>query len=800
ANNALIVAGGKSNVGKSGADRVVWRDRIHVLTEPDGHWCSDWQLPRPLAGGVSITTDDGLLLIGGGDGKRHYANVQLIRWDGEKIIVKSLPPLPHPNAFCCGAKLGNTIYIAGGQERLDSSQLLGVFWTLDLSENGDQAAWRKLDTWPGKPRKFAVAAAQDGAFFIFGGQSLDTDGRVPYLADGYRYDPKKNSWSQITDMPRPLSAAATPAPALGQAHIALIGGCSEKNSESGDDAFSPGDVLAYHTITDTWITAGELPSELRIGSWAISNLPATWWQDRFVLPGGKFSSDKASSAIITAAPQRTSKGFTWLDYTMLVIYLGTLVWMGFYFSRREKSTDDFFLGGHRVPWWAAAMSIFGTQLSAITFMATPALVYRTNWVYFFGNMTVVAMVPVFIYFYIPFFKQLNVTTAYEYLEIRFNLTTRLLGSTAFLLFQVGRLGVVLLLPALALSIVTGLNVYACIAVMGILATLYTVLGGIEAVVWTDVLQVIVLVGGALICLIIIVQSIDGGLATVVSMGAASGKFRVANLTWDFATTSLWVVVIGRAMEQLISYGSDQTVVQRYLVTPDMKAAQRAMWTKGALTFVTTFLFFGLGTSLWAFYKTHPQLLNVTGRTDDIFPWFVVQQLPLGLSGVVIAGLLAAAMSSLDSSMNSMATVITTDFYRRFRTNVSDHHCLALARWLTALLGILGTALAMYFAFLRTMSMWDHYIKIIGFFGGGLAGLFIAGIFTRRIHGPGVVVGMFTSAAVLYLVRTYTDVHFFLYAGIGIVSCVTVGYIASLLIPLESRDLKGLTIHTRRREE
>ena len=307
---------------------------------------------------------------------------------------------------------------------------------------------------------------------------------------------------------------------------------------------------------------------------------------------------------------------------------------------------------------------------------------------------------------------------------------------------------VLFLPALALSIVTGLNVYACIAVMGILATLYTVLGGIEAVVWTDVLQVIVLIGGALMCLVIIVQNIDGGVATVVSMGAASGKFHVANLTWDFTTAALWVVIIGRGMEQFISYGSDQTVVQRYLVTPDMKAAQRAMWTKGALTLVTSFLFFGLGTALWAFYKTHPQLLNVTGRTDDIFPWFVVQQLPLGASGLVIAGLLAAAMSSLDSSMNSMATAITTDFYRRFRTDVSDQHCLTLARWLTALLGLLGTALAMYFAFLQTMSMWDHYIKIIGLFGGGLAGLFVAGIFTRRINGPGVVVGMLSSALVL----------------------------------------------------
>ena len=784
-----------------GAAHTVWRDGILVLTHPEGQWRSDFRLPRPLAGGVSITTDAGLVLIGGGDADRHYADVLLVEWDGNQIEVSPLPPLPQANAFCCGAKLGETIYVAGGQEQPDSPGPSAVFWALDLSPKDAKAAWQQLAPLPGKPRVHAVAAAQDAAFFVFGGRTFGADGRNVGLADGYRYDPKKERWSRIADLPRPVVAAATPAPALGQAHIAIVGGRAEPPTtpEGGADAnISPCDILVYHTITDTWITVGELPTELCDHGEPISDLPATRWEDRFVLPGGTLPSGEASSAVVTAAPEWTSKGFTWPDYVVLVFYLGTLVVMGFYFARREKSTNDFFLGGHRVPWWAAGLSIFGTQLSAITFMATPALVYRTNWVYFVGNMMVAAMVPVFVFFYIPLFKQLNVTTAYEYLEKRFNLTTRLLGSLAFLLFQVGRLGVVLFLPALALSIITGLNVYICIALMGVLATAYTVLGGIEAVVWTDVVQAVVLVGGALLSLVLIVQSIDGGLATVVSMGASAGKFHACNLTWDFATTALWVVIVGRAMEQLVSYGADQTVVQRYLVTPDLKAAQNAMWTKGVLTVVTTCLFFSLGTALWAFYKTHPTCLNITGRTDDIFPWFVVQQLPVGISGLVIAGLLAAAMSSLDSSMNSMATAITTDFYRRFRTTASDHHCLVLARWLTALLGLLGTALAMYFVFLRTTSMFDHYVKIIGLFGGGLAGLFVAGIFTKRIHGPGVVVGMLASTVVLYLVRTFTTVHFFLYSGIGTVSCVVIGYAASLLIPAQPRDLTGLTIHSRSR--
>ncbi len=805
--DALIVAGGTSLTdGPSLAEtKPLWHDQVYVLTEPNpnGHWQGGFNLPQTRAYGVSLTTERGVVCLGGSDGTRHYADVLLLEWADSQLKTVRLPPMPQAAAFFCGAVIGQSVYVAGGRSQPDSPQALKTFWRLDLA--AEQPQWEQLAPWPGCARMLAVAAAQDGSFFLVGGVALEktpsSARKSVDLTDCYRYDPQEAKWQQIADVPRNVSAAPTPAISLGQSHFAIIGGDGRQWFQMAEQTGTKqpavaSDMLLYHTITDTWIRARGPAAGSDGRLFPIEMATTTRWGGRAIIAGGQSGHGVPTSEVWSAEPVKMTKGFRWPDYGVFVLYLATLVCMGFYFARREKSTNDFFLAGHRVPWWAAALSIFGTQLSAITFMATPALVYRTNWVYFIGNMTFVAMVPVFVFFYIPFFKNLNVTTAYEYLERRFNLTTRLLGSLAFLLFQVGRLGVVLFLPALVLSMVTGLNVYFCIAVMGVLATVYTVAGGIEAVVWTDVLQVFVLIGAALLSLIVIVRSIDGGLATVVSMGVSAGKFHCVDLTWDFATTALWVVVVGRAMEQLISYGSDQTVVQRYLVTPDLKAAQNAMWAKGALTLVTTFIFFGLGTALWAFYKTHPALLNITGRTDDIFSWFVVQQLPAGISGLVIAGLLAAAMSSLDSSMNSMATVITIDFYRRFHTNVSDHHCLVLARWLTALLGLLGTALAMYFAFLKTASLWDHYIKIIGLFGGGLAGLFVAGIFTRRIHGPGIVIGMVASAVVLYFVKTYTDVHFFLYAAIGIASCVVIGYLASLVIPTRPRDLTGLTIHTR----
>ncbi|GAG30661.1 unnamed protein product, partial [marine sediment metagenome] len=247
--------------------------------------------------------------------------------------------------------------------------------------------------------------------------------------------------------------------------------------------------------------------------------------------------------------------------------------------------------------------------------------------------------------------------------------------------------------------------------------------------------------------------------------------------------------LGSAMQQLVSYTADQTVVQRYLTTADEKAAARGIWTNAVLTIPATLIFFGVGTALWAFYKTNPAMLNPTGKSDDIFPWFIAQQLPMGVAGLVIAGLFAAAMSSLDSSLNSMATTITTDFYRWRRPQATDRQCLKLARWLTVALGLFGILSAIIMAVLQSESMWDQYIKVIGLLGGGLAGLFALGIFTRRTTGRGAVVGFLGSAGVLFCVSYFQLVNLLLYAAVGIVGCFVIGYLASRLMPDRRRDLE-----------
>ena len=773
-NDVIIVAGGLSEKG--------YFDSIYVLDRTDREWRPAGKLPHPMAGGVSISTKQGVVCLGGCDDQNFFNDAFLLRWDEQTkaVLLDELPSLPEKRAFAVGTCLDNAIFIAAGACGRNAHQSLITAWSMDLSTEKEGLYWKALPDFPGTPRRYAAGAGQDGRFLILGGETA----KGKPLCEAFAYQLDTQTWRKIANIPCSVSAAVSSAPALGQSHVAIIGGRRNGAGVEGDR------VLAYHTITDTWI---ELKSSI-----AVQEAPCVNSGGKFVIPGGRTYNGQVRSEVLAASTLTTTRGFSWIDYAMLGLYLATLLYMGFYFSNREKSTDDFFLAGHRVPWWAAATSIFATQLSAITYMATPAMVYRTNWIYAGGNFAVVAMIPVFIFFYMPFYRQLNVTTAYQYLEKRFSTTARLLGSISFLIFQAGRMGVVLFLPAMALQIVTGMNIYMCIIMMGILSTVYTVAGGIEAVIWTDVLQVVVLMGGAVLSLYIVVSSVDGGLGEVVAMGANAGKFKLIDWSWDLTTTSIVVVLAGRSLEQLISYGSDQTVVQRYLVTPDLREAQKSLWAKGCLTLVGTFVFFGLGTSLWVFYKTHPGLLNITGRTDDIFPWFIVHELPVGISGLLIAGLVAASMSSLDSSMNSMATSITADFYRRFAgTHKSEHHYLNFARYLTLLLGVLGTLLALYFAFLQTKSMWDQYIKVIGLFGGGVAGMFVAGIFTRRVNGVGIVVGLFASALLLHLVRSHTSLHFFLYGGIGIVGCVLVGYLASLILPSRKKDLSGLTIWTKR---
>ena len=486
--------------------------------------------------------------------------------------------------------------------------------------------------------------------------------------------------------------------------------------------------------------------------------------------------------------------FGWINYSILAIYLLLMVGIGFWCSRHNKNTNDFFRGGQRIPWWAAGFSIFATMLSSITFMAVPAVAYGEDWYLFLAN-SYILITPIVIYVFLPFYRRLNITSAYEYLEKRFNLATRMVASGLFVLFQTGRIAIVLYLPALALATVSSIDLKTSILVMGVLCIIYTMMGGIEAVIWTDVVQTLVLLGGAVFSLVLIFSRLDMSGSEMIRIGIENRKFfENTDWSWNLMSGTAWTILLGSLFHNMFSYTASQDVVQRYITTKDEKTAARAIWLNALISMPAQAVFFAIGTALFIFYRMHPEGLREGLSNDAIFPFFIVNEIPVGIAGLIVAGLFAAAQSSASSSMNSVATALVTDFHRRLRPDSSEQFNLLLARLFTLLTGAIGVVLALAVAAADLRSALEAYLNIIGLFGGTVSGIFILGVAFKRANGFGAVAGALISAVVVFLVKE--NVHFYAYAFVGIFTTVTTGLVFSCLAgKQDTRNLDKLTIRS-----
>ncbi len=834
-NDALIIAGGANFPAPVWENDKIYHDDIYVLVKtdpavekssPGSHfrWIKASPLNHPIAYGASVSTDHGVVCMGGNDSQRVYDHVFLLKWDPETESVQTemLPRLPLPCTNGSAAVIGNTIYLAGGQQGLGLETALNNFWSLDLSQTRDNE-WKKLPPWPAPARALNITVAQHNGYtdciYLIGGRRLVGDpekGNYEFLKDVYEFNPSRYEAAFAEDMEYNSDAHPNPSPwrvraevpsyvmagtgiALGQSHILIPGGADGSFFYRVDELKDnhpgfPKKAFLYHTITNTWIPTSP-PPENQVTTRAVQ------WENRIVIPSGEIRPRVRSPRILAAREVTNKKPFGTVNFMVLVIYLMGMVGVGVYFMRRNKDTNDFFRGGQRIPWWVAGCSIFATMLSSITYMAIPAKAYATDWTYLLSYPPIFITAAFVVYFILPFFRRIDATSAYEYLEKRFNLVARLIGSSLFVMFQIGRMAIVMFLSALALAAITPLTEPQCILIMGVLSIIYCTLGGIEAVVWTDTIQTFVLLGGALLILVIILVNLEGGISTFFTIATADHKLHTIQWNWDkqsYMTTAFWVVFFGALGQNLVSYTSDHAVVQRYLTTRDERAAAKAIWTNGIMSLFAGLLFFSLGAALFVFYKTHPSHLDPVFRTDAIMPLFIVREIPVGLAGLIVAGIFAAAQSTISTSMNSTATAIVTDFFRRFHLVGSEKAYLNLARWMTILLGSAGTAFALLFVKSDVKSLFDSFISIIGLFGGSLAGLFLLGMFTRRAHGVGAVVGVIAGAVVLYLVKMHTQTHIFLYALVGIFTCMLVGYLVSLLIPGKLHPIEGLTIYSLKR--
>lgn len=796
----VIVAGGANFPGapvQKGGEKVFY-DRIYrfVVTAPKGQlmpsgcWEERGRLPKAMASGASVTCERGVVCIGGTDGTNLSNEVWLITRDG----VQELPSLPVALCEHAACYHDGKVYVIGGQSPGHPSGNKAVY-VLDLS---GQQAWQPLCQMPGKSRLQSIASIQTSVngpcLYVFGGYTTkdepSTKGKVQVQTDGLCLDLKTMNWNVTKSLPVNVTGGACVN--SGYSHIIMMGGFDKDIFEQRVNDPNPSlsyfchpdewyrfnrQIIVYHTITNSFFTLDENELTARCGASLVCLN-----NGEFMLVCGE-SRPAVRSTLCTRAVLKKEVSFGWLNWSVLVVYLLGMLALGFYFMRRETGGNDFFRGGGRIPWWAAGISIYATMLSALTYMSIPAKAYTQNWTYYPILFTIIFVSGVVVKYYLPYFRRLNITSAYEYLEHRFNLTTRVLASSLFIVFMVARMALVLYLPSLALNAVTGINVQLCIVLMGLVTIVYCTMGGVEAVVWGDVIQGIILVGGAFFAAAFLILHTEGGFAGFMQIGVENEKFRLFEWSWDYRSVTFWVAIIGGLANNLISYTSDQTVIQRYLTTKDEKSAAQSIWTNGIMCVFVSIIFYVIGTGLYTFFQTHPDELDITMQKGDaIFPYFMMSQLPAGLAGLLIAAIFAATMSTISSNINSIATAYSVDFYKRFRSNVDDHQMLRVARNTCFISGVVGVFIALLMASWNILSLIDYFNTILGLLTGGLGGLFFIGVFMKRVQGTAALSGFVCGTAFVFWLTYCTDASLFLYGASGMLVSVVVAWLVQMVMP------------------
>lgn len=568
----------------------------------------------------------------------------------------------------------------------------------------------------------------------------------------------------------------------GQAHVLALG-----LDDTGDAT-----LYTYHAITDTWAM---------IGTVAINGTLQTVHnaEDGFILTSRDSSGATINTYLNVALNKRLLQP---IDWAIILFYLGFTAAIGYYYYRKDKinkNTGDFFLGGRNIPWWAAGVSLYATGTSAISYIAVPAISFGSNWLYLANN--VVAMVgTIFVAIWIvPLIRRLSLMSVYHYLEMRFHPYIRVLASALAIVLQLGgRMSIVLYLPSLAMSAVTGINVTHAVLIMGVVTVIYTTMGGMKAVIWTDFIQVVVMLGGAFVAFGYIVMHVDGGLGEMFRTAVADDKLRTFDWEFNLTTANVWGFLMLNILAVLV-YPQDQVMMQRVLSTKSDKAAGKSVWTLAAIVVPGNLAFYGIGTALYVFYKQNPGNLNPMLSIDSTFPQFIAAELPAGLTGLIIAGIFAASMSTLSACINSVATLVSVDFYERYWKHATQKKSVLLAEVVTVVGGCIGIGTALLLATADIQSALDTSFVLGGLLGGGFAGCYALGMFTKRANWQGTMIGVGTSLVLTLIAWSYDAVHPFFYIFIANLTTIVVGYLASLFFPAPTQSLYGLTIYTPRKD-
>jgi SSS family transporter len=755
------------------------------------------ELEIPLAHFASTTFQNKVYLLGGISSDGISSRVFELEVQNGKLSQRELPKMPKPLAFAGATVHRSTsnyfLTILGGVTSLESPVASPEMYEAQLL-TGQQEIWHKKDDMPFDGLVSPTTIEIYNEIVVLGGYELKSGQLLPQNSVwGYarvaRDGHAKPGWEKRAVLPKAL---AHPAYAkTGQSHLVIIGGDTKEGLFSEwivgkKEIQASKEVYAFHDALSVWHPLEERSDESSGGAFIKVKGNEYILMDTVNSKGELHSSKNYTFKVST-------KTLSWPDWLMLAAYFLIVAGIGYYFAKRQTGGSSFALGDGQVTWWAAAISLMASGVSTISFMALPALAAciglanKGPILFMFVGM----MINGFITF--PILRRLKITSTFEYLEQRFGPTLRWIGSLNSILVQMfGRIGIVVMLPALAISAMVGLPPWVSIVSMGMITTIYAAFGGFQAVIWTDVFQGALLFLGFIGMGIIAFGKIDGGWDTIYSDGMELNRLNFFLTDFDLSIGNMWFAIVGMILGTM-SFASDQTTAQRVLSTP-LKDVRRMAFMSGGFAIFSAILPAAVGILLFGFFRNNPATMNPVMSNDQMVPIFIISHVPVGLAGLILATMFAAAMSTVSTSVNVCAVLFCEDIYKKFFKNLTPKHEMRVMQIATIVSGVFGTTIAIVLLNMEMPTLWESFQRIMSYVGAGFGTVFILGMFTRRTNEIGAI-----SAAIGGVVAAYffnnsdLNVH---YTALGILisGCsLLIGYVVSLVTPSHKLNLAGLTI-------
>lgn len=467
-----------------------------------------------------------------------------------------------------------------------------------------------------------------------------------------------------------------------------------------------------------------------------------------------------------------------IDIVIFLLFTGGVVAFGCSFFKKKGTSEEFTSAGRSLPGWVVGMSIFATYVSSISYLGYPGKAFSGDWNAFVFSLSI----PIASYFaaryFVPFYRSQDSISAYSFLENRFGPWARIYASSCYLLTQIARTGSILYLLALPMNVLLGWHIQTIIIVTSVAIVLYSMLGGMKAVIWTEAIQGIILIGGALVCMFILLFDMPGGPAQTFSIAMEDGKFSMGSFGSSLSESTFWVCLIYGVFTNLQNYGIDQSYVQRYHTAKSEKEAKFSALFGGYLFIPVSAVFFMIGTGLYAFYKVHPGVLPDGVGADYVFPFFIVNELPVGLTGLLIASIFAAGMSTIATSVTSSSTIILTDYYQHFRKHAGNRERMLVLKLSSVGVGVAGILVA--FAFMSVQSALDAWWALASIFSGGMLGLFLLGYISRKARKFDAVLGVVCGVILVCWIVISPFVHANLAIVFGTLLIFLVGFLSANL--------------------